>query len=257
MTTAGGAEARRPANAARTAIALTNLRDVRQRRRLSEVRRLVPLIIGAAAATMGDVTADLPIARIELTSTDVAIVVLGAGQEPARAVIKLPMTPEVAPALRRETRALGALHADDRLGDWRKLIPCPRAFGSVSGRPYRVDSALAGCNISPRRRDSGAWEALLTEAAATVHDLHRRTSVDLKADDELVERWIDRHVRDLVANSRLPPRAIERLRRMQAELHSAVEGRTFRASRVHGDYWLGNILFSGDRPRGVVDWDAA
>jgi aminoglycoside phosphotransferase (APT) family kinase protein len=44
---------------------------------------------------------------------------------------------------------------------------------------------------------------------------------------------------------------------LQAELDGALIGRTVCTSRVHGDYWLGNVLFSGSRTSGVVDWDAA
>jgi aminoglycoside phosphotransferase (APT) family kinase protein len=94
-------------------------------------------------------------------------------------------------------------------------------------------------------------------AAEAIHELHRSTGVSVKADDALVERWIDHRVRVLTAGPEHAPGVADQLQRVRQELHEAVEGRAFSASVIHGDYWLGNVLFSGSHLTGIVDWDAA
>jgi aminoglycoside phosphotransferase (APT) family kinase protein len=178
------------------------------------------------------------------------------------AVIKLPVTQVGLRALERETAALATLHANDRLGRWRELLPCPLVCGNLGRQYYRVDSALDGSPVLPPLGGAHARRQLLSTAAETIDLLHRRTATTVSGGPDLAERWVDVHLREL---SRVLGRRswlTYRLERLRHELHEALTGGTFQAGRIHGDYWLGNLLFrvgeSRTRsPTGIVDWEAS
>jgi aminoglycoside phosphotransferase (APT) family kinase protein len=200
------------------------------------------------------------IAHAHLTSTGRAVVVLAVADEPPCAVIKMPLTAEASRGHERESRVLAALHADERLGEWRRLVPLPLAAATLLGQPYRMDSALTGRAIRGRVRDEATPTPVLESAAEAIHFLHRTTATAASCDSSLGERWIDAPLDDLARNSaRCYPRFASRLERLRAELHGAVRGRPFATSWIHGDYWLGNLLLSpgGSTIEGIVDWDAA
>src|SRR4051794_1370396 len=161
------------------------------------------MIPRAAATALGESSAQYAIERLELTSTAVAVAVLASSDGAGRIVLKLPMVPEAQVGLDLETRVLASLHADGRLGDWPQLIPRALAVGSLDGRRFRVDSALPGSPAADElSADAAAGGFLIDAAAEAIHDLHRRTAVRVKADDALVERWIDDNVRELMARAR-------------------------------------------------------
>jgi hypothetical protein len=227
--------------------------------RLADVCALVPRILDAEAGMLHGRGVRPGIARAQLTASGRAIVMLAPPGKSPRAVIKLPLTAEARSALERETRVLAALHADERLGDWRSLVPLPLAEGTVLGQPYRIESVLTGSSVGGRAGDD-ATRGVMLEAAASIHFLHRTTMTVASCDSRLAERWIDAPIRDLARHGdRRRPRLASRLDRLRAELHGAVSGRVFSMSWVHGDYWLGNLLSSPGAPtiEGIVDWDAA
>src|SRR5205807_2642032 len=143
-------------------------------------------------------------------------------------------------------------------GRWRELLPRPVAAGDLGGQPYRVDAVLAGCPPAVNGRASKGFAT----AASAISVLHEATAASVVADRALVERWVDVHVTELA--QRAPRRAgvAVRLERLREELHAALIGRTFRVGWIHGDYWLGNLLFdeaegTSPRPTGIVDWETA
>jgi aminoglycoside phosphotransferase (APT) family kinase protein len=222
--------------------------------RLSEARALVPAILAQedSLSRAGDAVS------AQVTSTGMALVALRPPGKPVSVVMKLPTTAQAMEALRRETRVLASLHADDRLGDWRALIPLPLAEGIADGRPYRVDAALPGA-APPPSIDHAERGRLREAAAQTIQFLHTATAEEIRGDPALAERWVDAPLRELWPR---PPRR-RRLRmrcdRLRDELHGAILGKSFQTCWVHGDFWLGNLLVSPDTGaiRGVVDWDAA
>ena len=214
-----------------------------------EARALAPAILADEAG--------LAVSRAQATSTGMAIVSMGQAGGPPRFVIKMPMTRQAEEGLRRETAVLATLHADERLGGWRRLIPRPVTEGRTGRWVYRVDTALPGTPATNAVAREGA--PLQEIAAETIHFLHRATTRTVHGDRVLAERWVDARLRDLW------PRGVRRrwLRtrcaRLRDELHGAVLGRALDTSWVHGDFWLGNLLVSQQEPsiRGIVDWDAA
>jgi hypothetical protein len=70
------------------------------------------------------------------------------------------------------------------------------------------------------------------------------------------------HVRELMRHAGRDRRIRQALERLSDELQGVVAGGTFAVSRIHGDYWPGNLLFASSdaRPQalvGIVDWDAS
>jgi hypothetical protein len=214
--------------------------------------------LGLAPAILAD-ERDLVVSSAHATSTGMVIVSMGPTGRPPRFVIKMPMTPEAERGLRRETAVLASLHADERLEDWRRLIPSPITEGTAGRWVYRVDTALAGVPAANGVLGDGARGPLRGRAAETIHFLHRATTGTVHGDLALAERWVDARLHDLW------PRGVGRgwlgfrCARLRDELHGAVLGRPLRTSWVHGDFWLGNLLLSepAGSIQGIVDWDAA
>jgi aminoglycoside phosphotransferase (APT) family kinase protein len=226
---------------------------IQGRRRLAEACALVPRVLADASPSLPRAARGSIVGRAWLTSTDMAVVMLvgGADGRPS-AVIKLPLTGASARGLGRESAALAALHADARLAEWRARLARPLAAGIVSAQPYRIDAILPGRPVVV----ADVEPALEERAVEVIGVLHRATAASVAGDPV---RWIDEPLRHLERHG--PPRAAVAsvTRRLRAELHAAVAGRTFRAGWIHGDYWLGNLLFAetGDGPQGIVDWEAA
>ena len=200
--------------------------------------------------------------RAMLTTTKVAVITVGpVGGDPL-AMVKLPCTARAAANLDRQRAVLAALHADERLGEWRAVAPMLLASGEIAGRMYVVEQALRGCDLLSLRADPLAYTRACRVAAATIAQLHRRTYSTIVADTGIVERWVDQPlvlVREAVA---LLPRARHyqaAIERLAMELHAMVAGRMVTVSWIHGDFWPSNLLFSQDGVtlRGIVDWDHA
>jgi aminoglycoside phosphotransferase (APT) family kinase protein len=202
------------------------------------------------------------VTAVKATSTGVVVFVLAPPGGLPCAVVKMPITVAAAAGLARETATLASLHGDVRLGEWRGLLPRPLATGTIDGHPYRVDSVLPGASISGPLTDPIARAALLGGAAQTVAALHQATARTVRADSEIREMWIDAHIAELERRMRQHRTHAPLLRRLHGELHDSLAGRTLSAGRIHGDYWLGNLLFAGagstsPAPTGIVDWETA
>src|SRR6185312_11648979 len=164
--------------------------------------------------------------------------------------------------LELETKILQALHADDRLDHWRKLIPQPIGAGTFRGKRYRVDGPLEGGSVTNSLGSRRFRRAVLHEAADAIGVLHGATAQTLAGGPNLGRKWVTVHVRELSRVTGRDPRLRLALGRLRDELYGVLGDGVFDASRVHGDYWPGNLLFSGvASPRlalsGIVDWDAS
>jgi len=187
-----------------------------------------------------------------------AVVVVSPPAEPPSAVFKLPLTARAVDGMLRESRALAALHADQRMGTWRRLVPRSLASGILEGRRYRVDSALRGGVVLDQLRKGKSRRHLLESAAKTIHVLHRTTASAVAVDERLAAQWIDAPANDLLVHGAARGLRSE-VGALRDELRAALVGQSVSASWVHGDYWFGNLLFEAGEagPCGIVDWDAA
>lgn len=183
------------------------------------------------------------------------IVELGRPGAPVCTILKLASTGAGRRQLERETAILAALHADERLADWRELLPRPIAHGILHGRSYRLDEALAGVPVPTSKKSPDP--RVLAAAASAIAVLHAKTRVRVVGGPDLAERWVDAPLRELTRRGDRSRRRRYCLDLLRDELHGAVTAGTFTGSWIHGDYWLGNLLFSGGSPTGIVDWEAA
>ncbi len=210
---------------------------------------------GAGGAVRG-----VGIEATELTSTGLAIVrIAPCGNWPG-AVIKIAMTPAAGLGLERENAALEALRREDRLGSWLELVPRAIAQGRIEGRPYRIDHALPGHPALHQLSSATVRRPMLNAAAGTIDALHSRTATILRR--EVAESWVDAHIRELTRRPMRRALMTSHLELLRDELHDALAGQAFPASWIHGDYWLGNVLWGqagpgAPTPVGIVDWEAS
>jgi aminoglycoside phosphotransferase (APT) family kinase protein len=241
---------------------VTSFEIIRERarpwRRVAAARALLPGVLARDAAARAACGPHAIIRAAELTSTGVVVLAVAAPGEQVRAVVKVATTRASIAGVEREEHALAALHNDDRLGDWRRLVPVVRASGMLDGCRYRVDTALRGHPPLDRVGDHGGRLRMVESASEAIHTLHRASAVVVNGDDDLAGRWIDEPIADLLAHG--GSGGLEaKLRALRDELHAALAGGRFLAGWIHGDYWLGNVLFDDGTaaPQGIVDWDAA
>jgi aminoglycoside phosphotransferase (APT) family kinase protein len=226
------------------------------------VGRLAREVLAIHAESLADHARSAAVSECVITSTGLAVVAIAPRGEAPCAVVKLALSESARAALSRESGALAALRADGRLGGWRRLLPVPRAHGIIGGRPYRLDLALRGRPAELRGGDARQHRRAVAVAAETIDFLHTATRTTVAVDAELREAWIERHLRALGGRSRRGGTLEEPLRRLGGELHRTLGECTLPASWIHGDYWLGNLLFSTSRAApgavgGIVDWETA
>ena len=230
------------------------------RREVARAARIAPAVMRRLQPVHPSVV-NWAIQGAHATEAGVAVLILGPPGSAPCAVLKVAVTREAVGSLTREGAALAALEADDRLRNWRDLLPGILAEGELDGASYLLERALEGRNavallgVPPMRR------RLQTLAAETVRTLHQRTGVPTVVDVVCVERWLAEpvwRVGAAVVGFR-GARGRHAMNRLTAEIRASLIGRRLRVSSIHGDFWLGNLLVSGDAATatGVVDWDFA
>lgn len=169
--------------------------------------------------------------------------------------------------LERQVAVLAALHADDRLGPWARLVPrtlCAGAVddgadGGADGVTFAVESRLPGTD--PRGLpDAGAW--LVPAALGALDGLAARTAAVAPVDPGTVRRWVREpagHVRAVLRGGRGGDGPRAALDRLEAELVAGLAGRAVARGWAHGDYNRTNVLLEDGPARvpvvsGVVDW---
>jgi thiamine kinase-like enzyme len=233
------------------------------RRDLDRACALVPSILGRLSP-LEDVPspATWSIQRAVWTETNTVVIALGLKQEQPTAILKLPQTPDGLVSLQRQMTVLSALRSNPGLGEWCTLLPKPLAQGEVAGQAYVVEQVLPGCNAQDLLSDPAARMRMQIAAAATIRELHRRTATSVVVDGKMLERWVDQPI-NLIRRS-VPPLLRSAsvdgtLKRLAAEIHAVMLGRTLPISWIHGDFWPGNLLVTPDGATvtGIVDWDFA
>jgi aminoglycoside phosphotransferase len=172
------------------------------------------------------------------------------GDAGSPALLKATGTRQGRSQLNRQVRILAALHGDDRLGPWARLVPYTLGVGEVDGLHFVLESRLPGAD--PRGASKVDRARVIPMALEVIAELSARTGTVAPVDEASVERW----VRGPAAQVRAVVRGSHRaaLNRLEVELVDALSGRDVARSWTHGDYNQTNVLLDDGRVSGIVDW---
>jgi aminoglycoside phosphotransferase len=152
--------------------------------------------------------------------------------------------------LERQVRVLAALHADARLGPWRRLLPRTLCTGDVDGLYFVLETRVPGAD--PRGAAAADRARAVPLALEAIGELQARTATVARVDAATVDRWVRRPAAEVRAVVRGAHRAA--LDRLEAELVEALSGREAPRSWAHGDYNRTNVLLDRGAVSGIVDW---
>jgi aminoglycoside phosphotransferase (APT) family kinase protein len=200
-------------------------------------------------------------ARGDASTTETNVVVVALTRDGSvRALAKIAATRSSAAArLQREASVLRSLAGDGRLEELRPLLPALLFEHESATGTCTVQSAIAGTpgdRLVHRRHH----ERLLPAAMEVAALLHQPCAARVSFGPPEAARWIRRPAEAVSDASTRYARNAD-FPRCLAEVARAAEaamlGRSLLTGRVHGDFWLGNLLFTPDvsRVSGIVDWD--
>jgi len=243
---------------------LERLRVLRSdHRRASRARAVVATLLGSLGEVAGDSGAPGSWRAHEMlrTSSDLTILTAGPPNGPFRALIKIAETRSAADMLDWQRRTLLTLREDERLGDWRSLLPHVLAAGEADGTAYLVEERIAGTDLQFALARPGDHSPALRGAGEAISRLHRATASDATIGPEILDRWVRRPIAALAAGvgrSSATRTSQAALARLAEDLCTTLEGLVVTISWVHGDYSPGNILTGPDgRVSGIIDWEFA
>jgi aminoglycoside phosphotransferase (APT) family kinase protein len=233
-----------------------------ERRRSDRVLSLAPAILASAAERHPELGSASWRPDVLLpTLSDVAVFMVGPPEDPFEAVVMVAETPAAGEGIQWQDKALSALHDDERLGDWRALLPRVLDTGTIEGMHYLIEKHVRGETLEQAVIRPASRDAALGAAAAAIHRLHGATASETTIDRAILDRLVldpVREVAQLAERARVRHTSLAALARLSDELCSALEGQTLALSWVHGDFAPGNILADADgRITGVLDWEFA
>lgn len=199
-----------------------------------------------AALSGGDWHAE----RALRTVTDTSVfTVSGPG---GKAVLKVSDTESGRAGLRREGDVLRHLWADERLGDWRAVLPVLLDSGDAGPCAFLLTSRLPGQD--GREVPPEAASRLTPAAVDAITPLHRRTRTIRMVDQVLLSSWVDEPAQRIAMA--LPAHGA--VGRVAEALRADLAGRLVTLGWTHGDFHPGNLLVGADgQVTGMVDWGEA
>src|SRR5207248_1380997 len=102
------------------------------------------------------------------TVSDVTVLATGPRRRPPSAVLKLPRTDAATRSLRRQDSVLARLHADPRLGEWRRLLPVLLAGGELCVATVHGDFTPGNILMAP---DGATVTGIIDWTEAAVADV--------------------------------------------------------------------------------------
>ena len=124
-------------------------------------------------------------------------------------------------------------------------VPAALALCETHEPPFLIIAFTQGAS----RFEAEDMPAFCRKLAAELGAIHR---VDLLEHD----LWFLPQISDLIAGGAPPLSA--RQERIQVALTSALPKVAFNApALLHGDFWLGNLLWKGDQLEAIIDWEDA
>ena len=187
--------------------------------------------------------------------TDSDVVVFVSSGDPAVAV-KISCSDAGAAALASQREALAAVRDTPGLNGFRAVVPEVLDHGTRDGCRYLVERALPGVDGRALVRGASTASALRATADAMA-DLYGASSREVVVDARFVRGVLDDRVETI--RRACGADAGDRIGELRVELAAGLLGRRVAAGRVHGDLWLGNVLFdpAARTLTGVVDWEGS
>lgn len=182
-----------------------------------------------------------------------SVVVGMSAPDSAAALLKVTDSDKGRRALQRQTAVLAALHADSRLGDWRRLVPRILEARQVNGSYAVLETKMPGEPGGRALADPARRRLFISSAITTICELHRRTFTPVTVGKAQLGRWLHAPMAQIVEvlprSRRVDARHLERV------LADRLRGRTAAAAWTHGDYTPANVLTDPEgRVVAVVDW---
>ncbi len=172
---------------------------------------------------------------------------------PGGALLKASDSPQGQAQLRRQTEVLRALHAEERLVEWRSLLPTIVGEGDVGGSYCVLESRLPGSGGVAVLRDPARRRTYRSSAVATISEMHRCTATVVRVGDDELRRWVQEPM-DVVLPA-LPRGQRAAATKLAAALAERLRGVAVATAWTHGDYTADNVLADDDgRAVAVVDW---
>ncbi|MBL8015491.1 MAG: phosphotransferase [Candidatus Doudnabacteria bacterium] len=221
---------------------------------ISEIVRPASLLTEIASSEKWEIK------QVLSTLRDMDILVIGTQNSSDTAMLHLPKSESALFDFERNIKALAALHADARLGDWRRLLPRLLFKGQFQGWPYFIVERLSGISAEKAILDNtDTSQAMLDSIFDVIGDFHQKTAREVIVGDQLLKDWVFNPIQNfrnsnLVYFHRKSHVILDRLERQMSE---KLRNQRQVVSCIHGDCWPGNYLVipDGSRVIGVIDWD--
>jgi hypothetical protein len=177
------------------------------------------------------------------------------------AVLKLSYSARGDASLQRGAAALLALATPDSPAEGAPPIPRLIAGCFEPGRTWTVETRCAGVNaralVGTTRRAADMRDSI----ARAISPLHRRTQEQIS----LSNGQVDALLRGVEFARSLPPSRHDAARyranaeHLEQELRAAVSEVRLTTARIHGDLWVGNVMWDIEQGdvAGIIDWEAS
>jgi aminoglycoside phosphotransferase len=163
-------------------------------------------------------------------------------------VLKVATSRNGAAGLRREADVLRRLQAEERLGEWRPTVPVLLGAGDVNGGSYLVTSRIPGVDARRASPDTMSW--LIPATVNAIGPLHSLDGMEYGVDAAFLGRLVD----EPIARLRAAVRRKDAVDRLAACLYAELSDRRVMLGWTHGDLAPGNVMVTGGRIAGIVDW---
>jgi len=204
---------------------------------------------------------NLVVRQVFNTLSDMAVAALGQNGSTPELILYLSQSKLAEERMKNQLRVLASLDSDERVSEWRQILPKFKKQGKVGGAQYWIFEYIQGIQADEAMKNHLMQDDVLRIAGEAIMVLHRETASHVKVNNRILNSWINDPIR-IIRNSKLPyysRRSMEALDRLQKELRRSLGNRDLVLSWIHGDYWPQNILVApdGSRVTGIVDWDQA
>lgn len=186
--------------------------------------------------------------RLIAGNAGTSIVICGPHNDPAKEVIlRLPSTPRGYALCQTNAQALKTIQSTAFAGK----APLLLAEGELHGTAFWIESRACGREL---QFGSENLHGPIVSACANLYAFHRTNSTYATIDGEMFDKLIAPFIDDIA--SAADPRLQDRLMLIQTKLRKAFIGKQVSIGATHGDFKLGNMLFSADNTlQSLIDWD--